>query len=83
MKALTIQIPDETAIGLDEIAVKLGRSSTDLVAEAIDDYLSWEAWQIAEIEAGISAADRGDFAGDAELAAVFSTYMKSAFAGPQ
>jgi len=83
MKALTIQIPDETAIGLDEIAVKLGRSSTDLVAEAIDDYLSWEAWQIAEIEAGISAADRGDFASDAELAAVFSTYMKSAFAGPQ
>ena len=83
MKAFTIRISDEAAGGLDEVAVKCGRSPADLVAEAIEDYLSREAWQIAEIEAGIAAADSGDFASDAELAAVFSKYVKSAFAGPQ
>lgn len=35
-----------------------------------------EEWQLAEIEAGILDADRGDFASDADVAHVFAKYLK-------
>lgn len=35
-------------------------------------------WQLAEIEAGLSEADRGDFASDAEVAGVIAKYLRPA-----
>ena len=39
------------------------------------DYLAREEWQIAEIEAGLAEADRGDFASAEDLARVVSKYV--------
>lgn len=76
MTAFTVRIPDETAERLDRLAAKLDRSRAYVVAQAIEDFLAREAWQIAEIEAGLAEAAQGDFASPAELASVLSRYVK-------
>jgi predicted transcriptional regulator len=45
-----------------------------LATKAIEDYVALNAWQIGKIEAGIAAADRGDFASDDEVARVVGKY---------
>jgi len=65
--AFTIRL-DETTLGaLDRLAEKTERSRNWLVAKAVEDYVSLNAWQLDKIEAGITAANAGDFANDTEL----------------
>ena len=68
--AFTVRL-DEVVLGaLDQLAEKTERSRNWLVAKAIEEFVALNAWQIEKIEAGITAADRGDFAPDADLARV-------------
>ena len=53
---------------LDTLAEKTERSRNWLVSRAIESYVSLNAWQIAKIEEGMAAADRGDFVTDEEMA---------------
>lgn len=76
MTAFTVRIPDETAERLDRLAAKLDRSRAYVAAQAIEDFVAREAWQIAEIEAALAEAAQGDFASPAELAATLSRYVK-------
>ena len=78
MTAFTVRVPDAVAEQLDKLAAKLDRSRAYVAAQAIEDFVAREAWQLAEIEAGLGEAERGDFAGAAELAAVVGKYAKSA-----
>ena len=41
-----------------------------MVNEAMREYIDREAWQIAEIKKALSEADAGDFATEAEMAAL-------------
>lgn len=66
--AFTVRLDETTLDALDQLAEKTERSRNWLVAKAVEDYLSQNAWQVAKIEAGIAAADRGDFASDDEVA---------------
>ena len=75
MPAFTVRLDDDKARKLDQLANKLDRPRSYLTAQAIDDYLAREEWQIAEIEAGLSEADRGDFASAEDLARVVSKYV--------
>jgi predicted transcriptional regulator len=76
--AFTVRAPDETAAKLDTLAAKLDRSRTYVAARAIEEFVEREAWQLAEIEAGLAEADRGDFATDADLAKVVEKYVNPA-----
>lgn len=76
MIAFTIRVPDEVADRLNQIAQKLDRSRSYMAAQAIEDFVSREEWQIAEIEAGIAEADRGEFASDDDVARVVAKYVK-------
>jgi predicted transcriptional regulator len=78
MTAFTVRVPDETANRLDQLAEKLDRSRSYVAAQAIEDFVAREEWQLAEIEAGVAEAERGDFASDRDLAAVVGKYVKSA-----
>jgi predicted transcriptional regulator len=78
MTAFTVRVPDETASKLDQLAEKLERSRAYVAAQAIEDFVAREAWQLAEIEAGLAEADRGEFANDAELARVVGKYVNPA-----
>ncbi|WP_448950003.1 CopG family ribbon-helix-helix protein [Labrys neptuniae] len=76
MSAFTVRLADETADKLDRLAAKLDRSRSYVAAKAIEDFVARESWQLAEIEAGLADANRGDFATEAEVEAVLSKYLR-------
>ncbi|WP_192244366.1 CopG family ribbon-helix-helix protein [Mesorhizobium silamurunense] len=78
MTAFTVRVPDATADRLDQLAEKLDRSRSYVAAQAIEDFVAREEWQLAEIEAGLAEAQRGEFASDRDVAAVVGKYVKSA-----
>ena len=73
-KMLNVRLPVSTHSRLSKLTVSTGRSKTFLAVEALDAYLEQQAWQIAEIKAGLAEADRGEFATEAEVRAVFAKY---------
>jgi len=75
MTSFTIRVPDATANKLEQIAGKMDRSRSYVAAQAIEDFVSREEWQLAEIEAGLIEADCGEFANESEVAAVIGKYV--------
>ncbi|RVA17836.1 ribbon-helix-helix protein, CopG family [Mesorhizobium sp. M7A.F.Ca.CA.004.11.2.1] len=78
MTAFTVRLPDDTTNRLDQLAEKLDRSRSYVAAKAIEDFVARQEWQLAEIEAGLVEAERGEFASEQELAAVIGKYVKPA-----
>ena len=76
MNAFTVRILEETSNKLDELAVKMDRSRSFLAAKAIEEFVAREAWQLAEIEAGLAEANRGEFASEAEVERVLGKYLR-------
>jgi predicted transcriptional regulator len=76
MSAFTVRLPDDVTEKLDALAAKLDRSRSYVAAQAIGDFVEREAWQLADIEAGLREADKGDFATDDEVAATIAKYTK-------
>ncbi len=77
MAALKVQISDQQAGRLDDLARKLDVSSDTLAATAIEAFLDRETWQFAEIEGGLRDADLGDFATPAEVSEFFAKHVRS------
>jgi predicted transcriptional regulator len=77
MSAVTVRLDDDTANALDRLAESLDRSPDDVAAQAIREYVALQAWQRAEIEAGLAQADAGDFAGDADVARVLKKFGRA------
>ena len=76
MPAFTVRLPDDVSKKLDALAAKLDRSRSYVAVQAIEDFVAREAWQLADIEAGLREAERGDFASDVEVAATIAKYTK-------
>ena len=76
MNAFTVRILEETSDKLDELAVKMDRSRSFLAAKAIEEFVAREAWQLAEIEAGLAEANRGEFASEEEVEQVIGKYLR-------
>lgn len=66
----TVRLAESTLNALDHLAQKTDRSRNWLISRAVEDFVALNAWQLGKIEAGIAAADRGEFASDEELARV-------------
>lgn len=72
---LSVRFDDETKLeALDKLAASMDRSRNWIVNRAIERYIAEQAWQIAEIEAGLAEADRGEFASEEEVEAVFAAF---------
>ncbi|HSG38540.1 MAG TPA: hypothetical protein VLE27_02785 [Thermoanaerobaculia bacterium] len=74
---MTIELPTTVKDRLEELAKTTDRPASGLAAEAISSFVEIQEWQIREIEKGLREADAGDFAGDEEVAAVFSKWMNA------
>ncbi len=72
---LTVRLDDTTVGTLDRLAQKTGRSPDSLVAEAVQDYLALNSWQLEKIESGIAAAERFDFATVDEISRVRAKFL--------
>ncbi len=74
----TVRLDESTLTALDRLAEKTDRSRNWLVTRAVEDFVALNAWQIGKIEAGLAAADRGDFASEKELARVRKKFAPKA-----
>ncbi len=61
---------------LDSLTKRQRRDRTQLIDEAIENYLEIQRWQMEEIKAAVREADAGNFAGDEEVRAVFDRLLR-------
>ncbi len=79
---VSLRLPGELKDRIERYAQMTGRSKSYVAMEALAEYLDWRLPQMQDLELAIAAADRGEFASDAEVAAVFTRYgVESSTAG--
>lgn len=66
---ITARISAQSKERLEALAQATGRTKGFLVAQAVEEYLEAQAWQIEETMKAIEEADAGDFATDEESGA--------------
>jgi len=71
---LSLRVPSELKERMETYAQLTGRSKSHVVMEALGDYLAWRTPQIEDLRSAIQEADRGEFASEGEVAAVFAKY---------
>ena len=71
---LTIKLEPAVSAKLDLLARREGRDSAELAAAVVADFVDLDAEHVASIEAALREAEAGDFATDAEVAAVFDRW---------
>lgn len=59
-ETLSVLLSSDLRDRLDALAASSNRPRTELVTEAIDHYLAYQAWKLDRVREGIEAADRGD-----------------------
>ena len=74
-----LDIPIDSALKsrLAALAAATQQDESALVSEAIANFLDVQEWQREQIEKGIAAADRGEFATDEEMARILNKYKDS------
>ncbi len=73
-RAFTVTIDEATLTALDDLAARTDSSRDALVQEALGRFVELQTWQIRKIEAGLAAAERGEFATEDEVAATFGKF---------
>jgi len=73
--AFTIRTSPETMRRLDQLAAQVDRSRNYLANQALEEFLELRAWQIEKVQAGIAAAERGEFVPDQEMEGIFEGYQ--------
>jgi len=75
---MTLRLEDDVKARLDKLADATQRSKSFLAAEAIREFVENNEWQIREIKAAVKEANAGDFASDADVAALAKKWKISA-----
>ena len=75
---LSVRLDPALLQKLDKLADATQRSRSFLITDAITEYLAANDWQVAKIKEAIEAADRGEFASDEEVEAVFKKIRRHA-----
>jgi predicted transcriptional regulator len=74
---MSFRTENSTRDRLDRLAGAERRDRSFLINEAIEQYLDQSDWQEAQIRAGIEEADRGEFATEEEVEAVFAKWRNA------
>jgi predicted transcriptional regulator len=69
---ITFRLDSDKKTALDAIAAGMDRDRSYILNEAIAAYLEMHQWQIDEIRQGLTEAEAGDFASEAEVEAMFA-----------
>ena len=64
---LTIRLEPDLKDRLDDLANATNRSKSFLAAEAIQEFVDLNEWQLQEIKTALAEADAGDFVSAKEL----------------
>lgn len=79
---ITIRPESELNQRLERLAKSMQQSKSSLAAQAILEFVDLNEWQVQEIEQAIVEADRGEFASDQQVAAVFDKWGVRPGSGP-
>ncbi|WP_323813599.1 CopG family ribbon-helix-helix protein [Cellvibrio sp. NN19] len=71
---MTIRLDDDLKLRLEKLADTTNRSKSFLATEAIRDFVELNEWQVQEIKAAVTEADKGDFATEDAVASVFKKW---------
>jgi predicted transcriptional regulator len=74
---LSFRTDEDIRDRLDRLAGTRQRDRSFLINEAIDRYLELNDWQETQIRVGIEQADRGEFATEEEVEAVFAKWRNA------
>jgi predicted transcriptional regulator len=75
---LTLRLDAKLKKKLDRISKSVNRSRSFVAAQAIEEYVSVNEWQINEIKKGLAEADAGDFATEEEVQRVLKKWTRRA-----
>ncbi|MGA8540438.1 MAG: CopG family ribbon-helix-helix protein [Terriglobales bacterium] len=75
---LTLRLDVKLKNQLDRLSKSMNRSRSFVAAQAIQEYVSVNEWQINEIKKGLAEADAGDFASEEEVQRVFKKWTRRA-----
>ena len=75
---VSMRLPSELKERIETYAVMTGRSKSHVAMEALAEYLDWRLPQVADLKDAVAAADRGEFATDAEVQSVMVRYTAPA-----
>jgi predicted transcriptional regulator len=64
---MELQLPERQTAGLASLAVRTGRSASELATEAVDRLLVQEEWFDAQVQLGIDQIARGEFLEEDEM----------------
>ncbi len=76
-EAFSVRADTKKVKQLDKIAKQQDRSRNYMVNQAIDQLLELHTWQNERIKEGISAADQGRFASDADMVRILNKYKNA------
>ena len=64
---MQVHFPPELEGELNRIAAEQGKDSEPLVCEAVERLVGYDEWFVAEVEDGLTAADRGELVEHADV----------------
>lgn len=73
-RTINVRVPVDVFDQLEELAKATDRTKSFVTVEALSTYLDTQAWQIREVTEALAEADRGEFATDEEVNAIFAKY---------
>jgi RHH-type rel operon transcriptional repressor/antitoxin RelB len=75
---LTLRLDAKLKKQLDRLSKAMSRSRSFVAAQAIQEFVNLNEWQIGEIKKAIAEADRGDFASDKQVQQSLKRWMRRA-----
>ncbi len=76
MKTATIgaRIPSDLKAALEQVAHLSGNSLSAIAESAFREHIYWRVPQLLDLQEAVAAADRGEFASEAEVSEFFKKY---------
>jgi predicted transcriptional regulator len=75
---VSTRVTAEVADRLNALAKSTHRSKSFLAAQAIEEFLNVQEWQVEAVKEGIAAAKKGDVKSHEHALAILNTWGKSA-----
>jgi predicted transcriptional regulator len=72
--AIDARIPDQLKDDVIRLSAMSGQSVSAITEEALRSYMAWRIPQMHDLQKGVAAADRGEFADDTEVNELFARY---------
>ena len=77
LKGMEVHLPESQEAQLNELAVKTGRETDELVREAVGRWLADSEWFQQQVQVGIDQINRGEFIEEEEMDARVERMLRS------